>query len=104
MPSLRTMYFYGDTPSNEAMGWFKEYPNLTHLALINCMLNEPGLARLKEVRQLRLLEIGAVCTTEDVVKRLAEGMPWCEIHYRDFIKRLPPTIFNAGKAGDIKPT
>jgi eukaryotic-like serine/threonine-protein kinase len=104
MPTLRSMLFYRDSLSTEAVGWFKQYPNLAELRFVECgEWPNAKLAHLKDCAPLRKLEISyttiddsqidilsgltqlteinltATKITEAGIKQLAAALPGCKI-------------------------
>ncbi len=94
---LRAMRFYGAHPSDEAMGWFKSYPNLACLRFEHAAGTEAGFLKLVEVKSLRLLEVYEPVATREFLGRLAGLMPECEVRLFTSDHKAVAT-FNPGKA------
>jgi serine/threonine protein kinase len=123
MPSLRSMFFYRDHLSLEAVSWFKQYPNLTQLRFVECgEWPDEKLAHLKECAGLRQLEISyspiddshidrlsgltqltelnvtGTKLTEAGIKKLAAALPACQITWDGGV--VEPTITTATASTD----
>jgi hypothetical protein len=83
MPTIRRLRFYSAHPSNEAMGWFKEYPKLTALMFDRHPVTEDGLRKLADVKSLRLVDFmrDENWLKVDDAKRIADSLPNVEVRY-----------------------
>lgn len=101
MPALKSLGFYRTHVTGQAMRQFKNLPHLTQLNFKETTFQKDALSQLKEAKQLRLLVIANQNGIDKATfERLAQTMPWCEIH--DHPQGSNPTIYNEGKAGDLK--
>jgi hypothetical protein len=112
MPTLRSMTFWRDKLSLEAMSWFPQYPNLKELTFFECVEVENAtsfvsiaplkdcknlskltlhggavdgaeLALLSGFTQLLELQLNTPSITEAQVKQLSAALPRCKITWRD---------------------
>lgn len=92
LPNLQTLALTGKV-SDESLKWIKDFPKLVQLHLRKTVgISESGLLQLQQAKQLRLLQLDSAGVEQTTVEKLAQAMPWCEIHDQRDPKN--PVIYN----------